>query len=515
MSTASRRIRLGVWCGVLIFSPLLASCARQTDEAGVEKTTLTIGVPEAIAGADFGLRNVASTLSREGLTQLSPDGRPLPKLAESWAWDPGGLVLRMNLRKGVTFHDGTPLTAELAAGILRTALAKSSNQTFMISFADVRDIRANGALQLVFTLSRPSALLPEDLELPLEIGTPAIGTGAYRVMSSEPGKITLQANEDYYLGAPRIRQLIVQPFPALRTAWSSLLRGEVDMVTEVPPDAVEFVANNDVRVVSFARRYQYIVAFNSRVPPFDKPAVRRALNLAIDRDALVRDVLKGRGQPAVGPLWPQHWAYDASAGSIGFDPALAESLLDASGMPERPSAVGPRARMRFTCLIPANFSLVERLALSIQKQLYDVGVDVQFEVVSGEELDSRVRSGRFDAILLDIVGGPTFGRAYMLWGSTKNFQGLNVFGYENAEAERLFGVLRTTTSEGAVRSAARGLQRVLLDDPPALFLAWTERSRAVRRDFEIVRDAQRDPPDPLYSIWRWAPAVRRSPAGAP
>ena len=62
-----------------------------------------------------------------------------------------------------------------------------------------------------------------------------------------------------------------------------------------------------------------------------------------------------------------------------------------------------------------------------------------------------------------------------------------MFGYENPEAERLFDVLRTSTNEAAVRSAVSRLQRVLLDDPPALFLAWNERTRAVSRDFQIVR----------------------------
>ena len=68
-----------------------------------------------------------------------------------------------------------------------------------------------------------------------------------------------------------------------------------------------------------------------------------------------------------------------------------------------------------------------------------------------------------------------------------------MFGYENAEAERLFDVLRTSTNEAAVRSATRQLQRVLLDDPPALFLAWNERARAVRRRFQVVQEPDRDP----------------------
>jgi hypothetical protein len=83
---------------------------------------------------------------------------------------------------------------------------------------------------------------------------------------------------------------------------------------------------------------------------------------------------------------------------------------------------------------------------------------------------------------------------------------LNVFGYDNPEAERLFEVLRTTTNEGAIRSATSRLQSAFLDDPPALFIAWQQRTRAVRRDFQFAQQSDRDP---MFNIWQWTPAPRR------
>ena len=286
-----------------------------------------------------------------------------------------------------------------------------------------------------------------------------------------------------------------------------MLRGDVDMVTDVPPDAVQFIQNEEVRVVSFGRRYQYLVALNVRKHPFDSPLVRRALNAAIDRQGLIEHALQGHGVPSTGPLWPKHWAYNTSIPSYRFDPGLATSLLNSAGLRTDKNTVGPAARFRFTCLIPENFNVLERVALEVQKQLYDVGVDMQFEVVPIKDFDLRVRDGRFDAMLIDSISGPTVGRSYMFWRSARRFPGgLNFFGYENSEAERLFDVMRTSTNQIAIQSAFTRLQETLLDDPPALFLAWNERSRAVRRDFQIVQDARRDPADPVYSIWRWRPA---------
>jgi ABC-type transport system substrate-binding protein len=179
------------------------------------------------------------------------------------------------------------------------------------------------------------------------------------------------------------------------------------------------------------------------------------------------------------------------------------ALLDGSGF--RPGTAAatsnlPPARLRFTCLLPEGFTLLERVGLEVQKQLYDVGVDMQFELVSAKEYNSRIPEGRFEAVLMDMISGPTFGRPFIFWRSALVSRGLNVFGYENPEAERLFQVLRTSTNEAAVRSATRRLQSSFLQDPPALFLAWNERARAVRRRFRTVHEGGRDP---LFTIREW------------
>jgi len=479
------------------------------------RNQLTIGFPEGVVeGTELGLRQLALTLSVEGLTQLGNDGRALPKLAEGWTWEQDGRELDVTLRQGITFHDGTPLTADLAAKILSEATAKPSNRALYTSFLNILSIKPRGDRQVVFELSQPSSALPEDLELPLSHGSPAVGTGPFRIVTNDDNGAILDRFADYYLGSPNIARVVIRPFDTVRTAWTSLLRGDVDMVSDVPPDAVEFIRNDDVRVVSYGRRYQYVVAFNSRKPPFDSPLVRRALNTAIDRDALIQNVLHGHGLASTGPLWPKHWAYNGAIASYRFDPGLAASLLNSAGFTADKRTDGPRTRFRFTCLIPENFNVIERVALEVQKQLYNVGIDMQFEVVPIKDFDARVRQGQFEAILIDMISGPTVGRSYMFWRSARHIQALNVFGYENADAERLFDVLQASTNEVAIQSAFTRFQEVLLEDPPALFLAWNERSRAVRRDFEIVQDP-RDPADPAYTIWRWKPVAEPRLASAP
>jgi peptide/nickel transport system substrate-binding protein len=495
--------------GVLFFLLLSAvACGQPPQGATVSgRDELRIGFAGANpASNDFGAGQFVTLLTVEGLTYGAYDGRATPRLADSFKWASNGRALRVNLRPAARFHDGTLVTSSAVAESLRQTVENPADVALYPALADVTSVNTDGNSQVVVNLRRPNAFLPEDLSTPIRHGKTQAGTGAYRVLTRDKTELVLERFDDYYLGRPAIRRIVVRPFDALRTAWSSLLRGEVDMVSDVQPDAVEFLRTDNVRVISFSRGYQYLVAFNSRRAPLASPAVRRALNIAVNRDQLIRDVLKGRGQPATGPLWPKHWAYDASTPAYVYQPAVAESMLDAAGLKANRvhGKDAPPARLHFTCLVPAGFSTLERLALTVQKQLYDVGVDMRFDVVSAQEYDTRIRQGNFDAVLLDLLSGPAIARAYTFWASASAFRGLNVFGYEDPEAQRLFDLLRESTNEAATRSAMQRLQRVLEDDPPALFLAWSERTRAIRSEFGIPQDPDRDP---MLTLWQWKPSA--------
>lgn len=513
-----RRTSSQLWCGVAFFC-LLAGCeSSQTGITPPARRVLTIGVPESgVNGPELGIGSLIASSTLEGLTQVnvSADGRALPRLAEAWEWENGGRRLRMKLREGVEFHDGTVLTAAAIAEALKAAIAQGGNRALYPSLTDINDVRPNGPLELVLELAQPSAFLPEELDLPLALDR-NVGTGPFRLVRRDSTGAVLERFDRYYLGTPIIDQIVIRPFDTLRTAWTSLLRGEVDMVTDVPPEAVEFIRNDDIQVIPFARNYQFLIAFNSASAPFRSPDVRRALNLAVDRDNLILNVLQGQGRAATGPLWPQHWAYDSSIQPFTFDADLAESLLNDAGftIPNITRTTDlPPARLHFTCLVPADFSVLERIALNVQKQLFDVGVDMQFEVVSLAEYDSRIREKDFEAVLVDLSSGPSLARANVFWRpAQRQPDGLNVFGYDNPDAERFFQILNTSLNEARIRSATRGLQRVLLEDPPALFLAWNARARAVSRAFTVVGPSGRDP---LLTVRQWTENIGSQAVASP
>jgi peptide/nickel transport system substrate-binding protein len=486
------------------FAATQCSPARSAPE---RPSHLVVGVPEGdLSTADVGIQQIARILSYEGLNYKGPDGHPEPRLAESWTSSEDGLKWTFQIRRGVQFHDGTPVNATRIAQSLNTLLQQPNVTALRPGFLDVTGIVAEDDATLTINLSRPSSFLLDDLDVHLGSqgppGEKSAGTGLYRIVSANGTETTLDVNERYYLGAPEIKRITLRAYPTLRTAWAALMRGEIEMVSDVAHDAVEFVSNDTVGTYSFLRNYLYLIAFNSEKPQFRNPTVRRALNAGVDRDELLKTVLKGHGMAAHGPFWPRHWAFDSSVTGYVYDPSLAASTLRELRPGSKAPSEGQFASgIRFKCLIPTDFAILERLALTVQKQLYDLGVDMQIEAVPVDKYNVRIRNGNFDAVLIDMISGPTFARPYQFWRSPGELKGLNGFGYRNLEADKWFDALRHAPDDATVRAAASQLQRVLREDPPAIFLAWNERTRAVSRRFRVPTEGARDP---LYTLRLWS-----------
>jgi ABC-type transport system substrate-binding protein len=279
------------------------------------------------------------------------------------------------------------------------------------------------------------------------------------------------------------------------------MRSEIDMLHEVSRDAAEFVeAETTVKTYSFPRPYYIPLVFSVRHPILRNAEVRKAINEALDKATLIRDGLSGRGRPADGPIWPEHWAHSSLAQPFEFNPEAARLRLDAAGLRARASSDGNMpARFSFTCLVFGSDTRFERLAVLVQKQLADVGIDMKLLPLTQTELVPRLASGDFDAFLFEMFGRP-LSSTYDFWRSHDGSH-LNT-GYRSADA--VLDRMRSARSEEDVRTAVADLARILHDDPPAAFLAWQATSRAISTNFDVAPEANRDI---LTNVWQWRPAA--------
>lgn len=471
-----------------------------------EPVTLVVGVAQPRDGvaADAGVARLSELLQSAALVSLARDGRAEPALARRWEASDDGRTWRFTLPPGLSFHDGSPISAQAVARVVDDARAAPGPTGLTPGLRDVTSLEAPTDEEFVVRLARPSSLLLEALALtPIVAGEDSRGAGPFRLPDHATAPDTLDAFDGYFRGRPAIGRVRLRSYATARTAWVALMRGEIDFLYEVAPDAVEFVeAGSDVQAVSFLRPYLYLLGFNVRHPVLRDPRVRVALNEAVDRARLIARTLGGRGLAAHGHVWPRHWAFDLAQPPLGYRPGWAAAQLDAAGarLPSLGAAGRPPSRFRLTCLLPADYPHFERLAVALQRQLLDIGVDLELVPLPIGELGQRLAEGRFEAYLLEMAGGPGLSWPYWFWRSPQDSRAWVASGYTAADAA--LDAVRLAASDEALRAAVANLQQVMRTDPPALFLFWGETARAVRQRFEIPAASDRDI---LASVAQWRP----------
>jgi peptide/nickel transport system substrate-binding protein len=442
---------------------------------------------------------IRSFLFAEGLFALDWQGRPTARLATTFEWADAGLTLHVPIRHGVRFHDETPVTAEAVRRILQQIIDKKETT----GFEAVKKLEVGPNDSLVFHLNRPDGFLPGALATTLIVDKdkPDIGTGPYRLV---PGMPQLEAvrNISYYRGNPGLDRIRVIPYLSPRASWVGLLKGEVDMALEINRESAEFVEGaTRFAVYSSTQPFYIPLVFNLRNPILARPEVRRAIADAIDRNEIVSQGMRLRGQPAEDPVWPYHWAYNSGARDQVPSPNASRVRLDAAGLPVLPAAPGRRAsRFQLSCIIYNGEPQFERIGLLLQRQLAAIGIDLVLEGLPYKEVVARLGKGQFDTYLFQLTSGRDVSWVYRFWHSPNGALGtvLQNTGYTGADA--VLDRLRQARDEPQIRSAVGDLRQRFYEDVPAVFLAWTKTTRAVDTRFDIG-----DPSDPeiFANLWRW------------
>jgi peptide/nickel transport system substrate-binding protein len=472
------------WLFVLA-TAMSAGCGSSPRTAAIAPVALRIGVGNMAPDNPLGgIKVVAANQSFEGLVRIGPDGRPRPWLAKSWRVSDDRRSMVIELRPEARFHDGSPVTASIVVASLRAALPAFLGPVF----EDIDNIAASiDSHQIVITFKRPSPFLLESLEATIKKpGAPSIGTGPF-ALTGPTSSNEMRANADYYLGKPTIDRIVVTSYPSVRSAWAEMLRNNIDMLYEVGADAASSMQEaTNVSTFSFVRSYQYVIILNVRAPKFSSPNVRRALNAAINREEVVRDGFDGHATAADGLVWPQNWAFSPTAAKVGFDPQAAAAQLKSA------------PKISFTCLVPTDY---ERVALVVQRQLAAVGVTMNVDATTPDRAFQALGNPSFDAVLVDIVDGPSLLRPYEYWhtGGSMNLESIS-----RANFDAALDRIRHAASDDEYRIGVADFQNVTTEDPPAIYLAWGERSRAISKRFDVPVEPGRDV---LSTLRLWKPVA--------
>jgi peptide/nickel transport system substrate-binding protein len=251
---------------------------------------------------------------------------PIPYLARSWRWSADSTTITMTIFAGLAWHDGAPTTARDAAWTLEAARAPVTGYPRQTDLAALVSATAPDDSTLVLRFSRATPRIPDvltDLAMlprhlldtvpPGELRGAAwnqhpVGNGPFRFVAHEANRRWIFVrNPDFPMalgGPPRLERFVVAVVDEPTTKLAALTSGELDLAG-INPAHAEFVRRNPrLRILDYPLLFSYALLLNTRRPPFDRLAARRALDAAIDRRAIVDGVLFGFGTPATGPVPP-------------------------------------------------------------------------------------------------------------------------------------------------------------------------------------------------------------------
>ena len=379
------------------------------------------------------------------LLYYSPDGTkdPEPRIAESYEVSDDGLDYTFHLRDDVTFHDGTPVTADDV--VFSIELYKASeyqgSQISMLSSVEATDEHT-----VVCHLDAPYSPFLQGICSPMiaskayyessedDFVNNPIGTGPYKFVSRAKGSnIKLEANEDYYRGAPEIKEVTLEVIPDSSTKAIALQTGEVNFAEIDSATKPQLEANPAITIAEVPTSAFSYIAMNTEKEPFNDVKVRQAINYAIDRDNLVAVCYDGEAEVNSNICAKERFGYSDDQFQYTYDPEKAKELLAEAGI-ETPYDLGE-------ILVAEKYS---NLATVIQNDLKAVGLDVTISVKEFNSYISDLQNGSYGITALNMtLEGDT---QTLEMAFTSDYIGIaNNARYSDEEMDKLFEQARTET----------------------------------------------------------------------
>lgn len=413
----------------------------------------------------------------DALVRRGPDGRYRPALAESWTLSADARTWRFTLKPGLRFHDGSPLDAEAIAFSIRRMQRPEIGATLGApavwgQYLGGAEIAAPDPVTLTIETAAPCAdlldvlvsgyaLPPHLADRPDFLDHP-VGSGPYQFENQIAGEeIRMAANPDWWGGAPADRRLVWKCAPRSEERVRALAEGRAQIATRLDPAEAASLGDG-VTVHGYVDPTSVIYILNAAEGPFADPRVRRAVNLAVDRKALIDEVLGGAGTPLGGFVSAAHAGAAPRPEDVVPDPQTARDLLAAAG-----HADGLSIGVDCPTKLPDE---AEALTAALARQLAEIGISITVHLVEDRvAYAEQVRDKKIhDMCLFDSSPMSTFRVLYEKVDS--RIRGSWWEGYSNEAVEGLLDRSRVTVDPAAREALHRQSYEALRADPPWLTL---------------------------------------------
>nr|WP_202502342.1 ABC transporter substrate-binding protein [Streptomyces sp. SID5785] len=482
-----------------------AACAAPDDGTGSggkdARSSAVVGIayePDTLSpllgyGKDGNSKIFDGLLTHDAGMKLRPAlAAALPKVTD------GGRTYTYELRKGVKFSDGEPFTAKDVVFTYETILDKKTNNASKTELDAVDRVEATDADTVVFHLKYPYAPFAERTVLPIApehiagrqdvnsgtFTTEPVGTGPYTLAKWSKGeKLVFDANPGYWGGKPEIEHFTMAIVKDDDVRATRLRSGDLDGAI-LPPNLAKTFAKDSGKKTYRAKTFDYrVVTLPTGNKVAGDTAVRRALDIGVDRRTMVDRILEGAGKKAYGPV-PTDSPWFTRGTERPYDPAGARKILDEAGW--KKGADGIRAKDGVRAAFPLWYLTGDKLrqdhALAYASDAKKLGIDIKVESGTWEVIEPRMPE---DAVL---AGGgapadPDFDQYTLLTSSLAGDGFNNMAWYENAQVDAALEAARRSGDRAERQKAYDTVQRALVKDPGYTFLTHIDHLYVVDERF--------------------------------
>ncbi|HVS14169.1 MAG TPA: ABC transporter substrate-binding protein [Thermoanaerobaculia bacterium] len=493
--------------GALLSATVLVLAACGGGARPGEERPLSVGV----TGSPSTLNDVLSSgvnLEREliellFLTLLEPKpdfgtGPPSygPRLAESWQLSEDGLELTFFLRADASWSDGVRVTAHDVRFTWQAQISEETGWAYSDLKRHIADVQVVDEHTVRFVFAERSstqladaaegAILPRHAwgELPFGrwrqeptwFAEHMVTSGPYRVARWQPGLPLVLARNDRYHdpSLPRIGRVQTIDAHDEGALLRMLEAGDVDFIWSLRHrDTDRIEANPALRVISYPTRQYNFLAWNLRRPWFESAQVRRALALAVDRQAIVDTVLGGRGRVATSVVPSSLWAHDRSLEPLPYDPAAARGLLEGAGWIDRDGdgwLDRAGVAFRFELITNAGSDVRWEALEMIREDLRELGIEATARRLEPGVAVAAMKGHDFDAALTGLSADTSLDLSFVLHSDAIDNGQFNFSAYSDPEVDALIESIQQADGPGEAAELARRIQQIVHRDQPMLFL---------------------------------------------
>lgn len=457
-----------------------------------------------------------------GLFKRDHNNQIIGDMAHDWKIDHDGKTYTISLRPNIRWHNGAPFTAEDVRFTLETILNPKNHSGKRKDLLYIESIEVINPLTVRINLTKPLASLLSKLTLGLipkhvlsgkDFNTDVfnnahpIGTGPFKLKEYRRGEyLILEANEDFYNGAPKLQQVIYKFLPDPNVRLLQLKKGEIDVAQLTPKQLAAIKPEDGIRIEVVDTADYLVMMFNFREKLFQDIRIRRAIQCATDRNALVRGALMGYGYPAYGPL--QFNTVSKPVLEEACDNKLDRSrsmLADAGWKPGQDGLLQKNGqKMSFPIFVMANDPVRQDLAVLLSQQLRKVGIDAHVQV-------RDYSTFKIKQVPAFILGGGQPGEPdedlYPYFLSSNAKHGSNYSGYNNPVVDKLLEQGRATLNAQEQQTIYQKLQTELIENPPYNYLVYLKHVYGVRnRASGFTHKVFGHGTSPLWNIEQWSVA---------